>query len=190
MARTDRSPSRPSTRHRRAEVLREVIATADRRRDALPPTDVPGVAETFADDLDLVAGLQLRWYTRLASRIEAAQASSPEDLASATVRAWVAVADEMPGVRAVLDLARLRTDDPRLSRAMTRAVAKERLLLAASAGWCGPHDLGRGGALGERLEERARTGWAGPQAAPRSSPSGGERRAAALLGRIRDLLPA
>lgn len=185
MARTDRTP----TRHRRADVLRAVIAAADRRRDALLPTDVPGVAETFADDLDLVATLQLRWYTRLASRIEAAQASSPEDLGTATRRAWLAVADEMPGVRAVLDLARTRTDDPRLAHAMGRATAKERLLLAASAGWCGPHDLARGAVLGGRLEEEARQQWAGPGAAPRS-PSGDERGAAALLGRLRALLPA
>jgi len=188
MARSTRT-SVPSRGPRRAEVLRRVIAVADRRRDALLPTDVPGVAETFADDLDLLAALQLRWYTRLASRIEAAQASAPADLAAAVEDAWVGVADEMPGVRAVLDLGRLRTDDDRLEAAMRRAVAKEHLLLAASAGWCGPHDLARGAALGVRLEDAARRRWAGPQAAPRR-PHADEGRASALLGRIRALLPA
>ncbi|MCH1867132.1 hypothetical protein [Nocardioides sp. CFH 31398] len=188
MARSTRT-SAPAERHRRAEVLRRVMAAADRRRDAVLPTDVPGVPETFTDDLDLLGALQLRWYTRLASRVEAEQGRTPGDLAGAVKRAWVGVADEMPGVRAVLDLGRLRSDDERLSTALRRATAKEHLLLAASAGWCGPHDLARGAALGERLEEAARRRWSGPQAAPRA-PHVDEGRTAALLGRLRSLLPA
>lgn len=188
MARSTRT-SVPAERPRRAEVLRRVMVAADRRRDAVLPTDVPGAQEAFADDLDLLGALQLRWYTRLASRIEAEQGRTPGDLTGAVERAWVGVADEMPGVRAVLDLGRLRTDDARLAAALRRATAKEHLLLAASAGWCGPHDLARGAALGERLEEAARRRWAGPQAAPRT-PRADEGRTAALLGRIRSLLPA
>ena len=39
--------------HRRGDVLRTVVATADQRRDGTLPTDVDGVAATFRDDLDL-----------------------------------------------------------------------------------------------------------------------------------------
>ena len=35
--------------HRRGEVLRTVVETADQRVDGELPLDVPGVAETFAD---------------------------------------------------------------------------------------------------------------------------------------------
>ena len=48
------------------EILRDVIATADRRRDGRLPLDVAGVAETFGDELTLLGALQLRWHTRLA----------------------------------------------------------------------------------------------------------------------------
>ena len=60
--------------HRRGDVLRAVVAEANRRRDGVLPMDLPGVAETFGDELDLVAALQLRWHTRLAGRIERALA--------------------------------------------------------------------------------------------------------------------
>ena len=56
--------------HRRGEVLRAVVDEANLRRDGMLPTDLPGVAETFRDDLSLVAALQLRWHTRLAGTIE------------------------------------------------------------------------------------------------------------------------
>ena len=56
--------------HHRGEVLRDVIAAVDAREDGLLPMDVPGVAETFGDELTLIGALQLRWHTRLAGRIE------------------------------------------------------------------------------------------------------------------------
>ena len=58
-----------STFHRRGEVLRGVIDAADTRRDGLLPTDVPGVPETFDDELALLGALQLRWHTRLSGRL-------------------------------------------------------------------------------------------------------------------------
>ena len=92
--------------HRRGDVLREVIAAADRRRDGRLPSDVDGVPETFADDLDLLAALQLKWHTRLAGRIEREQMTQPMDLRAAVVRAWHRTAEELPGIRAILDAQR------------------------------------------------------------------------------------
>src|SRR6476619_3433591 len=89
--------------HRRGEVLRDVVDEADRRRDGALPADLPGVAETFADDLALIAALQLRWHTRLAGRIEGALVDEPADLESAVLTAWRRTAADLPGVRMVLD---------------------------------------------------------------------------------------
>ena len=189
-SRHDLRPRRRSPEHRvrRGEVLRSVVAAAEARRDGVLPTDVPGVDETFADALDLLGALQLRWHARLAARVEHEQAGQPLDLTEAALRAWVGVADEMPGVRAVLDLARLRPHDEVVEAAMTRATAKEHLLLAASAGRCGPTDLRRGAPLGAALELTARGRWAGPREATRSS--GDDSAAARLWGRLRALVPA
>src|SRR4051794_39292552 len=52
------SPMTWTSFHRRGDVLREVIAAADQRRDGLLPSDVDGVSETFTDELDLLAALQ------------------------------------------------------------------------------------------------------------------------------------
>ena len=54
------------TFHRRGEILRTVITTADARCDGRLPRDVDGVAETFGDELTLIGALSLRWHTRLA----------------------------------------------------------------------------------------------------------------------------
>ena len=43
--------------HNRGEILRSVIATAGVRRDGYLPMDVSGVAETFGDELTLLAAL-------------------------------------------------------------------------------------------------------------------------------------
>jgi len=59
-----------TTFHRRGEVLRTVIDAADARRDGLLPMDVPGVPETFGDELSLLGALQLRWHTRLSGRLD------------------------------------------------------------------------------------------------------------------------
>src|SRR5687768_14437207 len=50
----------------RGEILRDVTAVADDRRDGALPWDVAGVPAVFADELDLLGALQLRWHTRLA----------------------------------------------------------------------------------------------------------------------------
>ena len=50
--------------------------TADDRRDGVLPMDVPGVAENFTDELDLVGALLLKWHARLSGNIERALMAS------------------------------------------------------------------------------------------------------------------
>ena len=119
-----RRPPRPS------------IAAADARRDGLLPMDVDGVAETFADELDLLGALQLRWHTRLAGRIER-ELMRPADATSsdAVVTAWRATAaraarhprDPRPAPRRA---ARRRDGRARCGP----STAKEHALLAVMAG--------------------------------------------------------
>ena len=54
----------------RGGILRHVSAVADARRDGELPLDVDGVRQAFADELDLLGALQLRWHTRLAGQID------------------------------------------------------------------------------------------------------------------------
>jgi hypothetical protein len=144
--------------HRRGDVLRTVIAAADARRDGVLPRDVEGVADTFADDLDLLAALQLKWHTRLAGRIEREQLSQPMDLRAAVVRAWHRTADELPGIRAILDEQRLHPADDATAEVMRKSAAKEHVLLAVMAGQASAHDA-RAAAVGERIAAEARATW-------------------------------
>lgn len=169
--------------HHRGEILRTVIEVANGRRDGRLPMDVDGVRETFDDELDLLCTLQLKWHTRLAGRIERELMAEPLDLESAVVSAWRAAADELPGVRAVLDSCRAEPLDAAMERAMTKAVAKERVLLAVMAG-CAAVDDELAARVGARIEERARAGHvaAAPVELAEARPS--------LLDRIRAALAA
>lgn len=120
--------------HNRGETLRAVITTASVRRDGILPMDVEGVAETFHDELDLIAALQLKWHTRLAGRIESELAQQPLDLADAVATAWSEVAAEMAGVRLILDHYRAHPVDDAMATALTKADAKEHVFLAVMAG--------------------------------------------------------
>lgn len=142
--------------HNRGETLRAVIATASVRRDGILPMDLDGVAETFADELDLLAALQLKWHTRLAGRIESRMAAQPLDLAEAVAGAWSEVAQEMAGVRLILDHYRAHPSDDAMARALAKADAKEHLFLAVMAGRSSlADDAAR--RVGAEIEERART---------------------------------
>jgi hypothetical protein len=165
-----------SSVHRRADVLRAVIVEADARRDGSLPTHVPGVAETFASDFDLVATLQLRWHARLAGTIDRTLLDRPGAPAEAVVTAWRRAAAELPGVRLILDRYASDPTTPEMARALGKARRKEWLLLAAMA------DMGTTAAdvtemaaagdtaavqAGRALEERARRAGRGC-----SAPSG------------------
>lgn len=178
--------------HRRGETLRSVIRAADRRRDGALPMDVEGVAETFGDELALLGALSMRWHTRLAGRIERELIDQPMDLETAVVTAWQAVADDMPGTRAILDHHREHPTSPAMAEALAKATRKEHILLAIMAGRASVHDSGaaaRAAETGARIEHRARASravratLARAHAAERSS-------LRHRLGRIRSALAA
>jgi hypothetical protein len=139
----------------RGEILRDVSITANTRADGTLPWDVEGVERVFADELDLLGALQLRWHTRLAGRIERELSSQPLDLEAAVVTAWRATARELPGIRAIIDRHRERPLDPQMAEAMSVAAAKERELLAVMAGRAGLGDP-RAAEVGAEIEARAR----------------------------------
>lgn len=120
--------------HRRGEILRTVIDHADERRDGTLPMDVEGVIETFGDELTLLGALQLRWHTRLAGRIERELMNQPMDLEQAVVTAWQDTADELPGIRAIVDSHRSAPLDAAMAEAMGKSADKEHVLLAVMAG--------------------------------------------------------
>jgi len=149
--------------HHRGEVLHTVIAEADVRRDGILPMDLPGVSETFHGELDVLATLQLRWHTRLAGRIERELAGQPLDLESAVVDAWRVTADQLPGVRAILDRCAGQPTDEAMARVMAVSTAKERQMLAVLAGRVSSTEVEpHGQRIGEELEDRARAGWSAP----------------------------
>jgi hypothetical protein len=171
-------------------VLRAVEAAADARRDGIVPSDVDGVAQTFADDRDLVAALQLRWHTRLAGHIEAALSPQPMDLEHAVLCAWRRAARELVGVRLVLDRAH-ESPDPAMAEALAKARRKDWSLLAVMSGQAGVHDP-EAADVGRVLELLARAAF-DPMAVPRRSvqvrpgrrPGGVRRLATARQGSIR-----
>lgn len=151
--------SRPT--RSRGEILRDVSDVADRRRgtarEGRLPLDVEGVDRAFRDELDLLGALQLRWHTRLAGRIDRALTEEPLDLEAAVVSAWRATADELPGIRAVVDHHREHPLDGAMARALETATRKERTWLAVMAGQSGLADP-RAHLVGEQIERRARAG--------------------------------
>jgi hypothetical protein len=172
-----------TTVHRRGEVLRAVADAAADRRDGRLPMDVEGAQETFGDELGLLAALSLRWHTRLAGHIERQLMDQPTDLEQRVVDAWHATADELPGIRAVLDRHRAEPRDAALAEMLEKSVAKERVLLAMMAGRASAPDDAAARA-GARIEQRARASYR-PRSTRRPEPA--QHR---LLDRIRTLVPA
>jgi hypothetical protein len=144
-----------TTFHRRGEVLRTVTSTADARRDGLLPMDVEGVHENFDDELAVLAALQLRWHARLSGRLEYAMMHQPMDADDAVLGAWRATADELPGIRLILDHYRAEPLDDPMAEALRTSAAKEHVLLAATSGRSSSDVVATVDA-GRALEERAR----------------------------------
>jgi hypothetical protein len=147
------------TFHHRGEILRAVVDTANERRDGVLPTGVPGVAENFADDLDLIGALMLKWHARLSGNIERALLREPMDLQSAVASAWQTTAEQMPGVRLVIDHSMQHPEGPVMEQAMSRAREREWSGLAIAAGLANSHGAGAVEA-GRSVEESARLGLA------------------------------
>ena len=169
--------------HSRGEILRAVTATADARRDGRLPLDVDGVSDAFDDELDLLGALQLKWHTRLAGRIDRALSFQPLDLEAAVVSAWHATAQELPGIRLVLDRHLAHPLDAAMADALATAAAKERTMLAVMAGRAGTQSTGAA-AVGEAIERRARETFTPAYRAPQAH------RAPGLLGRLKAALAA
>jgi hypothetical protein len=167
--------------HRRGDILASVITAANTRRDGVLPMDVDGVAATFGDELSLLGALQLKWHTRLAGKVERGLMEQPLDLEGAVVGAWRAAADDLPGVRDVLDHYREHPVDDAMATAMRKATRKEHTTLAMMAGRCSVGDEGAA-PIGAALEEQARRGWVRPALPAPERPS--------LLDRLRAALAA
>ncbi len=179
--------------HRRGEILQTVVQTADARRDGVLPMQLPGVPETFRDELDLLAALQLKWHARLSGNIERALMAQPLDLESAIASAWRATSEQMPGVRLILDRYTETPSDSRMGAALQRASEKEWIRLAAAAGLASDESAAAA-RVGRRVELRARTEAAGPVARPASEVLADPDRTAegtpSLVDRIKAVLAA
>jgi hypothetical protein len=175
--------------HRRGEVLRAVVEAADERRDGVLPMDLPGVTETFGDELALIGALQLRWHTRLSGTIEHHLMEQPEDLPSAVLAAWRTAADELAGIRAILDAYTESPSSEDMARALLTAHRKDWVLLAVMAGLASASD-DRALAVGHDLERRARAAYR-PTLVPGDESRGRRRRTSSpsftesLLGRLK-----
>jgi hypothetical protein len=144
-----------NTFHHRGAILQTVVETADTRRDGVLPMQLPGVAETFRDELDLLAALQLKWHARLSGNIERALMSEPMDLEDAIASAWRLTSEQLPGVRRVLDRYSEMPSDPEMAAALTRANEKEWFRLAAAAGLASDESAAAARA-GRQVELKAR----------------------------------
>jgi len=153
--------------HNRGEILRAVVDTANDRRDGVLPVGVPGVAENFKDEIDLVGALLLKWHARLSGNIERALVREPMDLESAVAGAWRTTAEQMPGVRLVIDRCADSPATPEMERAMNRAREHEWMRLATLAGLASAQDPSAV-AAGRRVEDLAREGLQAPLEAPAS----------------------
>jgi len=181
--------------HNREEILRVVVDTANENRDGVLPVHVAGVTENFTDELDLVGALLLKWNARLMGNIERALMREPMDLEGAVAEAWRTTAEQLPGVRMVIDRC---TDAPltlEMERAMNRAHDRELAYLATAAGLSSGRSIASIEA-GRRVEELARTGLAVPQARERElqpeaqSDSGHDAPTESLADRIKAILAA
>lgn len=174
--------------HHRGEILQAVIDTADLRQDGVLPTDLPGVPETFRDELDLIGALALKWHARLSGNIERELMDQPMDLEAAITNAWRTTSHEAPGIRAILDHYTASPSDEEMAAALTRAQEKEWLKLATVAGLANDDSVPAARA-GERITRNARTGAPAP-APVVSTPTVDAVATPSLVDRIRAVLAA
>ena len=145
--------------HSRGETLRAVVDAANAHQDGILPMQVPGVAENFTDEIDLVGALLLKWHARLSGNIERALTREPLNLEAAVATAWRTTAELMPGVRLVIDRCMQSPATPEMAEAMARAQEAEWVRLAQAAGLANGRDH-RAIEAGRRVEGLARAGTA------------------------------
>lgn len=141
--------------HNRGETLRDVIAAADDAHNGILPMDVPGVADTFTDELDLLSALLLKWHARLSGNIERELMAQPIDLEAAAAKAWRRSAQEMPGLRLIIDRYTEAPVDERMGEALNRSREREWTRLALAAGRAS-HAGPQAAKVGHRIEIEAR----------------------------------
>lgn len=173
-----------TSHHRRGDLLREVIRTADDRLDGRLPLDVEGVTDTFGDDLTLLGALTLRWHTRLAGHIERELADQPLDLENAVALAWLKAAESMPGTRAVIDHHVAHPTSPEMARALAVATQKEHEMLALMGGRASAPGAAAA-RVGRSIELAARTSYVPGVRTPSASTQ-----APSLVQRLRAVLAA
>lgn len=139
---------------RREEILRAVVDTADRRLDGNLPTDVDGLTDIFPTETDLVSALLLKWHTRLAGNVERILMNEPIGLEQAVADAWRDTAEQLPGVRLILDRAG-HHDRTEIASMVDRAQQREWVRLAMAAGTAN-HASSEAASAGRRIEEAAR----------------------------------
>lgn len=172
--------------HNRAAVLRDLVAQVEACGDGALPMDAPGVRACFRDELDVVGALQLRWHARLVAHIEAELHTEPRHLESAVVTAWRSVAQELPGVRAVIDRYAAEPVDAVMAEALATARSKEHALLALMSGLASDEGVDAASqAAGAALERKARA-----TLDARPLPAGPAPRGESLLTRIKQALVA
>jgi hypothetical protein len=148
------------TYHRRATALRRVIADLDRSGSSTLPWD-DGLAAVFDDQDDLLVALHDAWTRRLAGRVDLALEIDEHESPESVALAWREVADELAGVRRVLDR---QADNP----VLLPSERQEHRMLAVAAGVATINDpLSRSAAAGERLVARIRDAARSPDAGNR-----------------------
>lgn len=141
--------------HHRGEILHTVIEAADVRLDGELPMNLPGVSETFHDELDLIGALTIKWHARLSGNIERELMHQPLDIESAIIRAWRKTSGEAPGIRMIIDRYTESPTDAEMAIALTKAQEKEWLKLASAAGLSNDESAAAARA-GERVCNKAR----------------------------------
>jgi hypothetical protein len=147
--------------HHRGEILQTVVESADARRDGVLPMHLPGVTETFRDELDVLAALQLKWHARLSGNIERALMTQPMDLEDAIASAWRLTSEQLPGVRMIIDRYTENPCNAEMAAALNRSHEKEWLKLAAAAGLASDESAAAARA-GHQVELKARTAESAP----------------------------
>ena len=173
--------------HHRGEILHTVIEAANTRLDGTLPLDLPGVSETFHDELDLIGALLIKWHARLSGNIERELMHQPLDIEAAIISAWRKTSAEAPGVRMIIDRYTESPSDPEMAAALTRAQEKEWLKLASAAGLSNDESAAAARA-GERVATKARTDL--PVAVPAHTQTVDTVGTPSLVDRIRAVLAA
>ena len=129
--------------------------------------ELPGVAETFGDELNLIGRAAAALAHPARRPIERALMDQPMDLESAVLAAWRRTATELAGVRRILDA---YADAPDLGADGTDAPTAHRkdwALMAAMAGRASPTDR-----AAADVGRSSRSGPAPPTARSRSDGTG------------------